>query len=446
MSQEYFINLIQSDNRNEVQIFDTNGFTLINSVNFGNSRLLKAIWVKGIESQDELIGLITTSNTFELLHISPIIGITERATIEQTNVTDICYFQDSLYACFDGGIINLTSQKISKLNKPIKQIVAGDKIYASDGSKVYEFNRGKLKQIKEFDDVKSMKYVDGLVVFTSEGAVINDQLAKAVTNIASVNDQVFLFRGNTVIVNEIEIKTAKNHFVDVIHGEDGYRFIYKTGSSVNSKNLELRSQTVDFSSSNGTHRISSSELDIDLDALMPQIHNLSSEVLIKKINKLTDTQSRAQLLELIETNDDEANIKTTISKLSKDTQLVLMTAIISRISKNPIESISLSLWFKHLVLVDSSVLGQISHTKLATASKRLAGSLQLLPELLSIKGKLNLMSTQQEFKAMRFEPEAFENHQEDESLVIVNGENDDDDSVVEALPAGDDDNDDDDEF
>lgn len=412
MSTEYYINVIDQQTRKEVQIFEKSDFTLINSITFEDANSIKFIWVESPE-EPQLIGLISSHLTTELVYISPLIGITDRHDVEDVPVVDIAYFNDTLFGCFDGGIINLTTVKVNKFKKGFQQIVVGEKLYLHDTNHVYSYEKGKLKEIGEYEVKKIEVSGDKLIIITADGAVIDDELIPGLLHRSEANGHVFDFYNDKVTVDSsVNIVVENGPAIDVFfHGK--YNLVSKSGPSVDVKSIELVPQTVSFNKQANGH-VATPQIMIPS---IPVQNNLPSDKLLKQVTKNID--EKTSLFQLIESNDDLSNIRLVVSKLSNDIQVKLFGKIVSRLTKQPLKSANVSIWFRALMAANPSLMQSISTKKAHSLSKALQESVTVMPELLSIKGKLGLMASQNVVKKMDIEVEF---DQEDETLVVVNGE------------------------
>lgn len=403
---QYYYNIIKHHSSSDLQLFETTDFTLVNSVDLGNSVPIKFVWNN--TDNEELVGLLSSKEGKEVIHISPIIGIVDRIPIED-DITDICVSNGEVIGCFHGGVLNITTSKKFKPNKKFEMITSdinSDKLYLSDKSKVYCFNNSRLSEVKV--DIKSgiraiKKYKD-LVVITEKGTAVNDEFFPETINFKQIEDKNFEFYSDKVKVDDVEV-VFKN-VIDVVKVEDEFKFIYKSGDVLKFKELELVSQVV------------GDVFDIDLSSLIPEINNLSTEELYNEIISKEDITSTLQ------SNNDENTIKTVLNKLSEEQKIKIVNTLANQISKSPLNSMTLSLWLKLIIRANPQIVESIPQKKVSTLSKHLSSSLDLLPDLLSIKGKLNLIRMQNQFKQMNIVNEANDEEDEEEGLVIANGEDD----------------------
>lgn len=402
---QYYYNVIKHHSSSYLQLFETNDFTLVNSVDLGDSFPIKFVW--NMADNEELVGLVSTNEGKEIIHISPIIGIVDRVPVTD-DITDICIANGEIIGCFHGGILNISTLKKFKPNKKFEMITSdinSDKLYLSDKSKVYCFNNSRLSEVKEDikSSIKSIKKYNDLVYITDTGVLVNGEFLPEAVNFKQIKGKDFVFYNGKIKVDNAEI-VFKN-VIDVVEGEEEtYKFIYKSGDVLKFKELELVSQVV------------GDVFDIDLSSLIPEINNLSSEELYNEIT------SKDDITGLLQSNNDENTIKVVLNRLTEEQKTKVVHSLIDQIIKSPLNSMTLSVWFKLIVSANPQILDAIPPKKVSSLSKHLTSSLDLLPDLLSIKGKLSLIKMQNQFKQMNITNEL--NNEDEDVLVLANGEDD----------------------
>lgn len=521
-NNEYYCNII-SKGRNELQVFETNDFTLINSIELDNDQPVKRlIWVPASKTGDEdeqepfhIVCLLPQA----LLVISPMVGIIDMFQLElEEELNDICYFNDQIWGCFNQGIIEIRYLQ-KKLMKPIKSVKQnfisivthneGDSsglLALSSNGNMFKINK---RQVKSYDDPKvsaelsKVEFIkqdySGDIIFGNHKKVLINGEPMSITdfvNYRAINDVKFIFTKNSVKVlspHTNELALGGNYFIDVCpHGKEYniWKFIYKQGNSINVLESDLSSRTINLDSnghsSNGTtegekptnkrtnkkeeHFYDDDEIDLDQ---FDKPDEYSAEELFTQLTAAVDNESKSQVINVCAGSCKEDSIKYCIPRMNNTQQLFLLDTLISNISKNSLDSFNLSLWLKWELIFNVNLLSSLKPKRVKALHASLLTSLQYYPNLLSIKGKLSLLKSQQDLKQKLAELNAQEdvplepsagrdgyyndeddntinmstvngditnpdvtdhkdNEYNDDSVFIANGENDEDDSLVEA--------------
>lgn len=176
-----------------------------------------------------------------------------------------------------------------------------------------------------------------------------------------------------------------------------------------------------------------------------EIHNLPADELVDELASLLTKEKvdREKVISLCSSNDDEANIKETVQSLgSSNAPAITLFEIVSKaVSSNPSKGSSLSIWLKWILITRGGFISKQSSQKknLKNLKTNLDEGMKLLPRLLALQGRLQLLKSQAELrnKVVDYEPlspevdetfnDSFGNGTTvaEESIVFANGENDD---------------------
>lgn len=179
-----------------------------------------------------------------------------------------------------------------------------------------------------------------------------------------------------------------------------------------------------------------------------EINNLSAEELVEELTSLLsqDKIDTEKVIQLCASNDDESNIKEAVQSLgalnSPATINNLFEIVSKDISANPSKESSLSIWLKWVLITRGGFISKQSSQKknLKNLKTNLDEGMKLLPRLLALQGRLQLLKSQAELRnkmvsySENDDPEIDDTFNEsfvngttvaEESIVFANGENDD---------------------
>lgn len=130
-----------------------------------------------------------------------------------------------------------------------------------------------------------------------------------------------------------------------------------------------------------------------------QIRNISVKELYEKLYSSLNSEHDQETLDLCNTNDNEENIKDTVKMFSKvdDHCLLKLFDIISfHVSSNPSKNSSLAVWLKWILLIHGRFIAEFpnQNENLRRLSEGLSDGMKLMPRLLTLKGRLQLLQTQ----------------------------------------------------
>lgn len=481
---EYYCNVIDKG-RNEIQIFETGDFTLINSIELNEDQVVKkVVWTPAPEGDEgdekyHLVCLLAQA----LLVVSPMVGIIDLYPLDLDHeLNDICYSGDQIWGCFDEGIIEirLTQKKTMKpiKSKEVLKSVVSEKegvLVLSATGKVYKVSKRLIKEHNMNPEMKHIEFIhssgDEVIVGNKDGILIhNEHLSiPEVIGYRNINDTDFIFTKSSVHIksksNQSQIELNGNSLIDVCPGTS-WRFIYKQGNTIQTVTSDLRSKTIDLESNGHSANDNDNEIEgeeDELNGLLDRENKLLADQLVPQLINHIEDESKSQVTALCETICNETTIKTSILQLTSSHQSFLLDCLVSKISKNSLDSFNLSIWLKWVLISNPQILTTLKPKKAKALHANLLASLKYYPNLLSIKGKLSLLKSQQDLKqklaqlnAQDDEPlereedetmnmsasfmttngDITEDHDQsdvkDDSVFIANGENDEDDSLVET--------------
>lgn len=130
-----------------------------------------------------------------------------------------------------------------------------------------------------------------------------------------------------------------------------------------------------------------------------QIKNISVKELYEKLNSSLNSEDDQETLNICHSNDNEENIKDTVKMFSKvdDQCLLKLFDIISfHVSNNPSKNSSLAVWLKWILLIHGRFIAEFpnQNENLRRLSEGLSDGMKLMPRLLTLKGRLQLLQTQ----------------------------------------------------
>lgn len=179
-----------------------------------------------------------------------------------------------------------------------------------------------------------------------------------------------------------------------------------------------------------------------------KINNLAVNKLYKDLIKLLNVSKKTteeKVIRLCSSNNDDDNIKETIKLFStSESSSALITKLFEIISKEvasqPSKNSALSVWLKWLLLVHGGFIAKQpdQHDNLKTLQRGLTEGMKLMPRLLGLQGRLQLLKSQTQLRDnlnnMNIESDDEEdkeltdimvNNDDSENITIANGESDD---------------------
>ncbi|CUM65118.1 uncharacterized protein PRCAT00002745001 [Priceomyces carsonii] len=165
-----------------------------------------------------------------------------------------------------------------------------------------------------------------------------------------------------------------------------------------------------------------------------KIENIESRELFSRLEDLLTQEpiGKPGIIELCSTNDEEVNIKEVVKLLVGLEQLIkeLFGIISDEVASDPSKNKVLALWLKWILLIHGGFLARLPDGDETLRKLRggLHEGLKLMPRLLSLQGRLQLLKSQAELR------DGLENHTllspriktiNHEDIPFVNGENDD---------------------
>lgn len=150
-------------------------------------------------------------------------------------------------------------------------------------------------------------------------------------------------------------------------------------------------------------------LDVTISVSGPEtIENVPSELLYAQIVELLNDEDASamtkKLLQLCESNDDADNIKNAVRRFSSaDSALVERFFIIvaKKLAQDPTQTLSLPVWLKWLLLAHGGMLlGRADlGNQLRSLRLLLEEGLAMMPKLMALQGRFELLRTQAELRA-----------------------------------------------
>lgn len=189
------------------------------------------------------------------------------------------------------------------------------------------------------------------------------------------------------------------------------RFVKISDSASFSGNYEIPIETgrpEGGAEHNGVHeKLQSPGVDISFRAHTSEIHNLQPAELFESLSSELLAQNRPEsVLALCSSNDDENAIKETIRNFSKSDKCSVMVEnlfdiISSKVAADPTHKLSLSVWLRWVLLTHGGYISkQASMAKrLKTLQQSLDAGMALIPKLLGLQGRLQLLKAQAEYRS-----------------------------------------------
>ncbi|ODV80721.1 uncharacterized protein CANTADRAFT_20293 [Suhomyces tanzawaensis NRRL Y-17324] len=184
-----------------------------------------------------------------------------------------------------------------------------------------------------------------------------------------------------------------------------------------------------------------------------QINNLESGELYDALVELIGAKDEQKIIQLCSTNNNEGDIKETIKSLSSEhNSNVLLNYLFAVISKEiglcPSRKSSLSVWLKWILLIHGGAIGREpeQHENLKSLHTGLTNGMKLMPHLLALQGRLQLLKSQAQLRKniadgvqdmdedSEIENETqiqLDREDQEKDLIYVNGENDEDEEEEE---------------
>ena len=169
------------------------------------------------------------------------------------------------------------------------------------------------------------------------------------------------------------------------------------------------------------------------------VDNLSAQELHQTLTGLLTTEevNSSEVIFVCSTNDNENNIKQVLKMLSTESTDLLLRVfelISSEVAKDPSKNTPLSKWLKLLLLGYGGAIAKesLQSENLKNLQSGLNNGIKLLPHLLALQGRLQLLKSQSELRSristLNIETnDDIEDDNDNESIVYANGENDEND-------------------
>ncbi|RLV94921.1 hypothetical protein JA1_001320 [Spathaspora sp. JA1] len=156
------------------------------------------------------------------------------------------------------------------------------------------------------------------------------------------------------------------------------------------------------------------------------INNISSEELTTSLIERLTTSDNKNIIKLCSSIDNETTIKQTIKSVvfeqTNNCIDKLYSLISSEVSRDCSQSKSLGIWLKWILLTYGGIIAK-SDVNLKNLQKELNSGVELLPHLIAIQGRLQLLTLQAEIRQRKVDIE--ESTETTSDIVYANGEGDD---------------------
>ena len=308
-------------------------------------------------------------------------------TIElKQKVVDICVFQDCIWGCFNGGVVNISTGKDTKIKKNFKSIVPG--IYVSTSNEIYKLEQNNFHKVNTLSSIQKIVVADELVVVTKDKVIVGEDEIPITGDVMSSNKGLLIVNQKSNGLNEVIVyrEGVSDRILD-----DVFDVV------VNKGELYVMNQDLSVTS-------------IKANGSIPQ-HNASET----SLSLFLDNEDISSTLQYCKNNQNEQEIiKPQLTQLTpnQSNQLLMTLMKAEDINDNP----GYGLWLKWLLIINKNLQAPPEF------KASLQHSIKLYNHLLAIKGKLQLLHNQ---KHLREKDVHIELQHHDDSVYIANGEDDD---------------------
>lgn len=442
-------------------------------------------------NSDKIVNRISNENELfrlsQSLNEDSIYGITENSTIEEISLSSNKLIKGTQFN-EDRDITYLKSVKYeigSKGNKSQYILLGSQNLYLADISKI-----PRKALVSRFPVPKTNNPITNIIQSNIDANIIYvTRASEKEVYIYNLSDPKFteLFSADSTIMDLQLISTENEEALAIITDKAVQMFNYKIGTrceiltnhdDARFSNIFLSGTTLmgvwydvnepkfteinwTFSSTGAIkvpieyNRLNNVTELAENNIIIPdsiEINNLASTELFDKLVSLLNKDGIDQqgIFDLCSSNDDEINIKeavklfSTSSDITPDSINVLFGVISSEVARDPSKSTALSIWLKWLLLAHGGYIAKQpqNNRTLKNLQQGLTDGLKVMPILLGIQGRLQLLKAQTELR------ESLYNNNDDdseddmdetegnitagtnsESFYFANGENDDFDSA-----------------
>lgn len=372
-----------------------------------------------------------------LLKTNDIVIVSQGSEINRFNIRQeikkLVQFEESYIwaTTFDDKIlkISLTGQVKEKFQVPSfttidihKKIVA----LGSSNLNIGKFSKGKFVSNSDIAiDEKITKIIQGnnTVVLTNDknAYLIQDRIQKIagdINNIQFLNyngkDYIIAINNSIYFYNDGKLENTIASDIalkGVLCVEDALVAFWEGTNELLFKSIKWSDNEIVIS--NGTAHINGASK-THVQVTKPKVKQIDSETLLKSLNKLKDND---KIIELCSSINDSVVIK----DVTKQIGLQLFPAINEGITLDA-TNINLAIWLKWILLFYGGYIStQQDTTSIRNLRSQLENGSKLMPHLVSIKGKLQLLKLQNEMRKKSPVGEVTTTI-EDDSLIYVNGE------------------------
>lgn len=458
---QYFSSTISKNGRNEVQIYSIKEDLLVQDQSVkiildATDEIIDSTWIletskrrkRGVdeeqsESSDDKITLVVLVKSGEFLTFIPqsdkVVGRISTGRLISSiislagDVWGTSLESKEIYQFSIEGQVKKTVKSAEISNKIIevagKIITAGTSLHILKGKKnvTVELGEGNVKFLTSLgENVYVGKAHEVLVINTLKGeitqrySVADEILQLFVRNIASPN--IFVIKKDSIeeIYPTPSTLTTPQTISNIYESNEDLIAIWYNQNEPNFTPINLlneeKAEPIAIEYSGPASLILPIQLSID---------NLDQDDLYNQLSQLLDSDSTQSVIILCSTNNNSENIKQTIKQLSSSPETTallnkLFPIISKEVASDPSSSGALAIWLKWILLIHGGSIGKEQQSELGTLETGLAGGLKLMPHLIALQGRLQLLKLQGELRAREVEPE-FERTNE-EGVVFENGE------------------------
>lgn len=417
-----------------------------------------------ISNVEKLVSLSSSSND------NCFWGLTETGLVVEINSIDNSTTRSFKFKN-DSDITLVHSLRHTKGNH---LLLASSTLYLVDGAK------SKKQLVTEFPSEKTtiafvQQVADNLILVARENsslislyniseplAVKNFECSGPVTGLAAIGDAFIALTHKGADVFETDGKVAciktnssKVAFENVFKTATGVIGVWFDANQPRFARIEDFNTAIDIDySRNEETEEKEGSPDITLAAVdSTEISNMTPNDLLSELSALLTSKKvlKKSVLKLCSSNDDEDNIKEAIRLFSySESCSVLVDKLFEIVSvkvlSDPTKKSTLSIWLKWLLLVHGGYISRqpTLSSNLKALQTSLDEGMKMMPRLLALQGRLQLLKSQAELRSKINQPEEYSEGETEleafnetfnnttnveESIVYANGENDDFDSI-----------------
>ncbi|EGW31873.1 uncharacterized protein SPAPADRAFT_62483 [Spathaspora passalidarum NRRL Y-27907] len=301
------------------------------------------------------------------------------------------------------------TQIIQSKTKPDLLAVLADELY--------------IVNLKDLDHYTKIEYTGNATVLSTVSYIAEEYIQ------VSTQEKVYLVRFGD---KQVSKTITTNNVTELFTHESILVGAYKDLNDVEISDIHWISDNEGEIINTETTKSSSSSLP-NAKIHIPKITAINnveySQLLETLLEKLNSTElNKNSIVKLCSSINNEETIKQTIKALVFDqvsnTSIEKLYSIISNeVSKDCSINKSLGIWLKWILLTYGGVIAKSDQSNLKNLQKELSSGLELLPHLIVIQGRLQLLTLQSEIRQKVID---IEESTEEKDIVYANGEGDDD--------------------